>query len=167
MAFTTSVDHYERMQKLQEIQHERERQRQLLEQQLNSYLQSGGRLEKLKAAKLQSYWKKVCAERKARVRNENLLRDFSRLESYVSAMSSKTERLKTLKNQYEEQVERMYPKWREKLEEQYLFEQVQKGQTPDIFPAQGYTQTPPDPSPFHYLSLGLQGTRASSQESLH
>nr|XP_006825281.1 PREDICTED: uncharacterized protein LOC100372498 [Saccoglossus kowalevskii] len=105
--------------------HDIEHQRLLLEEQLNAYLRSNDRLSKLKASKLQSYWKKICEdERKSRVRNEQLLRDFSRLESYITAMSKKTDRLRTLKNDYEAHIERLYPKWKETLEQQYMFNHV-------------------------------------------
>ena len=57
---------------------------------------------RLRAARLQSYWKKVCEdERKSKDRNEQLLRDFGRVEAHIATLSSRTERLRLLKVKYE------------------------------------------------------------------
>ena len=49
----------------------------------------------LKAVELQQYWKTLCeAEKKSQWRNEQLLKDFDRLEANMAAMSAKTERLR-------------------------------------------------------------------------
>lgn len=53
---------------------------------------------KLRAAKLQAYWKRICDdERRSQQRNQNILRDFSRIDSHLTAVSNKTERLRLLK----------------------------------------------------------------------
>ena len=53
---------------------------------------------KLKALRLQSYWKKICEdEKKSQWRNEQLLRDFERVESHMDDLQSRSEKLKTMK----------------------------------------------------------------------
>ena len=53
---------------------------------------------KLKAVRLQNYWKKICEdERKSQWRNEQLLRDFDRVEAHMADLHSRTGRLRTMK----------------------------------------------------------------------
>ena len=53
---------------------------------------------KLKAEKLKRLLNEVSpSERKGALRNENLLKDFQRVEQCVSSLSQKTERLKSAK----------------------------------------------------------------------
>ncbi|XP_022089106.1 uncharacterized protein LOC110978421 [Acanthaster planci] len=114
---TDNVEFYERMQKLQAVQQQREKQRLSLEQEFNSYLKSDRRLNNVRASKLQSYWAKVCEdERRSRARNEQLLREYERVEAHVAALSARTDRLRLIKDQYEKQIEMMYPRWQEQVE---------------------------------------------------
>ncbi|XP_033102741.1 centrosomal protein kizuna-like [Anneissia japonica] len=112
-----SVEYYQKVKELQRLQHEKEQERMELDQQLNSYLKSGKQLTQFKAARLQTYWQKICDdERKSRARNEQLLQEFQRVQTHMDALSVRTERLRMLKEQYELQVEKMYPRWKEKME---------------------------------------------------
>ena len=53
---------------------------------------------RLKAVRLQSYWKKVCEdEKRSQRRNEQLLRDVERLETHAAEMHERTEKLRGLK----------------------------------------------------------------------
>ncbi|XP_071796439.1 uncharacterized protein [Asterias amurensis] len=114
---TDSVDFYARMQKLEETQQNREKQRTKLEQEFNVYIKSDTRLNKVRASKLQSYWTKICEdERRSKARNDQLLREYERVDAHVAALSARTDRLKLLKDQYEKQIEIMYPRWQEQVE---------------------------------------------------
>ncbi len=53
---------------------------------------------RLKAAKLQRVWQKVCEnEKRSKARNQQLLSDYQRVEAHVAALSTRTERLRLLK----------------------------------------------------------------------
>ncbi|XP_014667726.1 PREDICTED: uncharacterized protein LOC106809236 [Priapulus caudatus] len=81
---------------------------------------SASKSAKLRAEKLRAYWNKLCDdERKSRAYNEQLLRDFDRVESELNVLAARTDRLRLLKKQYEEQLECLYPKWIEKLKAYY------------------------------------------------
>ncbi|XP_019640971.1 PREDICTED: centrosomal protein kizuna-like isoform X2 [Branchiostoma belcheri] len=114
---TSNVEFYAKLQQLQDQLHASEERRLQLERQMNSYMKSDKRLARLRASKLQAYWTKLCEdEQKSRVRNEQLLKDFNRVESHVSMLSARTDRLRELKKQYEAHIERLFPRWREQLE---------------------------------------------------
>ena len=52
----------------------------------------------LKATKLHTYWKKLCAdEKRAQQRNAMLVREFERIDAHLSSMTARTERLNFLK----------------------------------------------------------------------
>ncbi|XP_078313988.1 uncharacterized protein LOC144619561 isoform X4 [Crassostrea virginica] len=71
---------------------------------------------KLRATKLQSYWRRICEDqRRSQQRNQSILQDFSRIDSHLTAVSGKTERLRILKKQYEDYIERTYPHWKEQV----------------------------------------------------
>eukprot|EP00057_Strongylocentrotus_purpuratus_P028792 XP_011683266.1 PREDICTED: centrosomal protein kizuna-like [Strongylocentrotus purpuratus] len=97
-----NIAFYARLKKIQELQHRRENKRLDLQRRFDNYAMSDQNLSRLKAARLQSYWKKVCEdERKSKDRNEQLLRDFGRVEAHIATLSSRTERLRLLKVKYE------------------------------------------------------------------
>ncbi len=53
---------------------------------------------KLKAVRLQAYWKKICEdEKRSQWRNEQLIKDFDRVEAQMAALSARSERLRTMK----------------------------------------------------------------------
>ncbi|XP_038075188.1 mediator of RNA polymerase II transcription subunit 15-like [Patiria miniata] len=156
-----NVEFYERMQKLQAIQQQREKQRMSLEQEFNTYLKSDKRLNKVRASKLQSYWTKICEdERRSRARNEQLLREYDRVEAHVAALSARTDRLRLLKDQYEKQMEMMFPQWQEQVElrrrqqllqqqkeQQQLAQQLQHLQQAQGRPQQQQHYQPPNQLP--------------------
>ena len=111
-----SVEFLEKMKELQDVNYESENKRLQLEQELNSYAKSDTRMARLKAVRLQNYWKKICEdEKRSQWRNEQLLQDFDRVEAHMDELSARTERLRVMKKQYEEYIERMYPQWKEKV----------------------------------------------------
>ena len=113
---TTNVDFYEKLKDVQEFQHNSESKRLELEKQLNQYMKSDHRLARLKAVRLQNYWKKLCEdEKRSEWRNEQLLKDIERVENQMTSLAARTDRLKTMKRQYEEYIERVYPQWKEKV----------------------------------------------------
>ncbi|XP_066282349.1 centrosomal protein kizuna-like isoform X2 [Branchiostoma lanceolatum] len=131
---TSNVEFYAKLQQLQGHLHASEERRLQLERQMNSYMKSDKRLARLRASKLQAYWTKLCEdEQKSRVRNEQLLKDFNRVESHVSTLSAKTDRLRELKKQYEAHIERLFPRWREQLERK----RQEKHRAPKTQPPQG------------------------------
>ena len=112
----TNVDFYEKLKDVQEFQHNSESKRLELEKQLNQYMQSDHRLARLKAVRLQNYWKKLCEdEKRSEWRNEQLLKDIERVENQMTSLAARTDRLKIMKRQYEEYIERVYPQWKEKV----------------------------------------------------
>ena len=112
----TNVDFYEKLKDVQEFQHNSESKRLELEKQLNQYMQSDHRLARLKAVRLQNYWKKLCEnEKRSEWRNEQLLKDIERVENQMTSLAARTDRLKIMKKQYEEYIERVYPQWKEKV----------------------------------------------------
>lgn len=120
-----SVEFLEKIKELQDVNYESERKRLTLERELNSYAHSDTRLARLKAIRLQNYWKKICEdEKRSQWRNEQLLQDFDRVESHMEELASRTERLRVMKKQYEEYIERMYPGWQEKV----IFKKQQQDQ---------------------------------------
>ncbi len=61
--------------------------------------------------RLQNYWKKLCDdERRSQQRNEQLLQDLDRVEREMNALSARSERLQTMKRQYEEYIDRYEPR---------------------------------------------------------
>ena len=53
---------------------------------------------KLRAVKLQSYWKKICDdEKRSRQRNAQLLRDLDRMEGNMANLEARREKLRHLK----------------------------------------------------------------------
>ncbi|XP_072032283.1 uncharacterized protein [Amphiura filiformis] len=136
---TNNVEFFARMQRLQKQQHESEQQRMELEHKFNTYLSSDKRLSRLKAAKLQRLWQKVCEdEKRSKARNQQLLSDYHRVEAHVAALSTRTERLRLLKEQYERQVELMYPRWKEQLESRRLQQQMTQQQKQQAGAIQGH-----------------------------
>ena len=123
---TSNVDFYEKLKNVQEFQHNSEGKRLELEKQLNQYMKSDHRLARLKAVRLQNYWKKLCEdEKRSNWRNEQLLKDIERVENQMSSLSVRTDRLKTMKRQYEEYIERVYPQWKEKV---LAYQEIKKQQ---------------------------------------
>lgn len=52
----------------------------------------------LKAARLHSYWKKICMdEKRAQQRNIMLVREFERIDAHLSSLEARKERLNFLK----------------------------------------------------------------------
>ena len=61
------------------------------------YLILGDR-SKLKAVRLQCYWKKLCEdEERSRRRNEQLLREFDRVEAHMAVLAERTQRQQRIK----------------------------------------------------------------------
>ena len=57
-----------------------------------------GDRSKLKAVRLQSYWKKLCEdEERSRRRNEQLLREFDRVEAHMAVLAERTQRQQRIK----------------------------------------------------------------------
>ena len=53
---------------------------------------------RLRAVRLQNYWKKLCEdEKRSRDRNDQLLREFDRVEAHLSNMAAQTDRLRQMK----------------------------------------------------------------------
>ncbi|XP_041352425.1 centrosomal protein kizuna-like isoform X2 [Gigantopelta aegis] len=111
---TSNVEYYERQKELQDTLHQSEQERRQIDLQLKTYFQSDQHLAKLKAVKLHTYWKKICdQEKRSKERNEQILRNFERTDAHIASLSARTEKLRFLKQQYEEEIERKYPQWRE------------------------------------------------------
>ncbi|XP_046575608.1 LOW QUALITY PROTEIN: centrosomal protein kizuna-like [Haliotis rubra] len=110
----SNVEYYEKQKEFQDKINKSEQERLRLGQQLKAYFQSDQRLGKLKAVRLHNYWKKICEdERRSKQRNEQIRREFERIDTHMASLGSRTEKLRILKKEYEEYIERTYPQWRE------------------------------------------------------
>ncbi|XP_041469830.1 centrosomal protein kizuna-like isoform X1 [Lytechinus variegatus] len=138
-----NISFYARLKQTQELQHKRENKRLDLQKRFENYMMSDQNLSRLRANRLQSYWKKVCEdERKSKARNEQLLQDFVRVEAHIATLSSRTERLRLLKDQYERQVESMFPYWKEQMDIKRMSEAQKTNSAPMSFatPSQQYRE---------------------------
>ncbi|XP_060070602.1 centrosomal protein kizuna-like isoform X2 [Ylistrum balloti] len=113
---SSNVEYYQRQKELQNVIHEHENKRANLEQQLKVLAKTDNRLAKLRAAKLKSYWKKICDDSKrAQERNDRIVQEFERIDTFLAASTARTEKLRLLKRQYEEYIEKTYPLWMEQV----------------------------------------------------
>ncbi|KAK6182431.1 hypothetical protein SNE40_010127 [Patella caerulea] len=111
---STSVEFYQKQNELRDSMKRSEEERHSLENQIKTYFKSDQRVAKLKAVRLNNYWKKLCDdEKRSKERNAQLLREFERIDSHLQSMGARTEKLRFLKKQYEETIERKYPNWRQ------------------------------------------------------
>ncbi|OWF53393.1 centrosomal protein kizuna-like isoform X2 [Mizuhopecten yessoensis] len=141
---SSNVQYYQRQKENQDVIHNHESKRANLEQQLKVLAKTDNRLAKLRAAKLKTYWKKICDDQKrAQERNDRIVQEFERIDTFLAASTARTEKLRLLKRQYEEYIEKTYPLWME----QVLHHRQQTQQSP----AQGAhplsSQGPPQPYP--------------------
>ncbi|XP_078086732.1 centrosomal protein kizuna [Mustelus asterias] len=73
----------------------------------------------LRSARLKSCLKELCErEKKAQLRNHQLLKDFESIEAQVTALTSGSDTLKQMKVEYEKQIERLLPVWSKNLKPQ-------------------------------------------------
>ncbi|XP_059167440.1 centrosomal protein kizuna-like [Physella acuta] len=152
---SSNVKFYERQKELQDTISNCEQQRLTLEHQFRRSLQADQTSTKMKASRLYTYWRKVCEdERKAKQRNEMLLRDFQRIDSHMSELNARTQRLALMKKQYEDYIASTYPQWntlmsgssqnvQKTLSDDLLKPEVQK----QMQPMPEKTNSPPPPSP--------------------
>uniref|UniRef100_H2YPS0 Centrosomal protein kizuna n=1 Tax=Ciona savignyi TaxID=51511 RepID=H2YPS0_CIOSA len=79
-------------------------------------VQNDTKLNSVYNAKLRSYWKKICEkDLHARKRNSELMKDFNQLKLQITELQSQTNKLQTMKKQYEEVVLKLYPNWHQEL----------------------------------------------------
>ncbi|XP_062584557.1 centrosomal protein kizuna-like isoform X2 [Saccostrea cucullata] len=155
---TSNVDYYARQKELQDIIHEQERKREQLERQLQILCRKDDRLAKLRASKLQAYWKRVCEDqRRSQQRNQNIIREFSRIDTHLTTVSAKTERLRLLKKQYEEYIERTYPLWKERVTGMGREGFVQEHVSPQQIPREEYFDTGMEGDPISHRSYYMEG----------
>lgn len=82
------------------------------------------KLSKMEASRLEIQWKKICdQEKRSKERNRELLKEFERVEQHAYMLAVKTDRLKSYKQQYENYINKMYPRWKEDLEKYRLSKQ--------------------------------------------
>ncbi|CAG5133942.1 unnamed protein product, partial [Candidula unifasciata] len=85
-----------------------------LEQQLQKALKADQISSQMKASRLHTYWRKICEdERRAKQRNEMLMRDLERIDNHMAELNARTQSLALMKKQYEEYISKTYPKWNE------------------------------------------------------
>ncbi|KAH9509194.1 hypothetical protein Btru_049333 [Bulinus truncatus] len=125
---SSNVQFYENQKKLQDVITKCEEQRMNLDQQLKKVFQSDQTTVKLKAAKLHSYWKRICEdERRAKQRNEMILREFQRIDTHMSELNARTQRLALMKKQYEDVILRKYPNWNDLMNGTSQSKQLNEG----------------------------------------
>ncbi|XP_043335311.1 centrosomal protein kizuna isoform X3 [Cervus canadensis] len=105
-----SPDYYERVARLQQGLRDSEKKRLDLERKLYEYHQSDIFRAKLKYIKLKKYLKEICeSEKKARIRNQECLKQFERIQADITASLEKVQQLKI---EFETQIKKMqlFPK---------------------------------------------------------
>ncbi|XP_052057786.1 centrosomal protein kizuna-like isoform X3 [Mytilus californianus] len=133
---SSNVEYYQKQKELQDFMCEQEQRRQHLEHQLQVYSRSDERLHrvsrmpgtsyskskdtsnkaKLRATRLQSYWRKICEDqRRSQQRNDQILKEFDRIDAHLGNLSARTERLRLLKQQYADYIEKTYPQWHQQV----------------------------------------------------
>ncbi|XP_065777399.1 centrosomal protein kizuna isoform X3 [Muntiacus reevesi] len=92
-----SPDYYERVAHLQQGLRDSEKKRLDLERKLYEYHQSDIFRAKLKYTKLKKYLKEICeSEKKARIRNQECLKQFERIQTDITASLEKVQQLKVV-----------------------------------------------------------------------
>ncbi|KAL1287538.1 KIZ [Ovibos moschatus] len=100
-----SPDYYEQVAHLQQGLRDSEKKRLDLEKELYEYHQSDICRAKLKYIKLKKYLKEICeSEKKARIRNQEYLQQFERIQANITAS---LEKLQELKIEFETQIKKM------------------------------------------------------------
>ncbi|RUS78547.1 hypothetical protein EGW08_013690 [Elysia chlorotica] len=111
---SSNVAYYEKQKDLQDTITNCEQQRMELERQFRRALQADQTSSKMKATRLNAYWRKICEdERRAKQRNEMMMREFERIDAHMAEMNARTQRLASVKKQYEDYISRTYPQWDE------------------------------------------------------
>ncbi|CAD5119014.1 DgyrCDS7669 [Dimorphilus gyrociliatus] len=100
-----------------------------MEKQLNSYLNSDRRINRLRSAKLQAKWKEVCEnEQRSKQRNTQLLQKFDQIKEQINLFDVRSEKLRQMKEQYEDYIESLYPRWKDNVEEWKKHKELDKEQ---------------------------------------
>ncbi|XP_073930328.1 centrosomal protein kizuna isoform X2 [Castor canadensis] len=103
-----SPEYYERVGQLQNGLRDSEKKRLDLEKKLYEHSQSHICKVKLKYVKLKKYLEEICeSERRARLRNQEYLKQFEHVQDRVGHFTTNTETLQKLKIQYETQIKKM------------------------------------------------------------
>ncbi|XP_053430082.1 centrosomal protein kizuna isoform X3 [Nycticebus coucang] len=103
-----SPDYYERLDHLRDGLRDSEKKRLDLEKKFYEYNQSDTFRVKLKYVKLKKYLKEICeSEKKARIRNQEYLKRFERVQAHVGNFTTNTEKLQKLKMEYETHIKKM------------------------------------------------------------
>ncbi|GFR69060.1 flocculation protein FLO11-like [Elysia marginata] len=111
---SSNVPYYEKQKDLQETITNCEQRRMELEKQFRLALLADQTSSKMKATRLNAYWRKICEdERRAKQRNEMMIREFERIDAHMAEMNARTQRLALVKKQYEDYISRRYPQWNE------------------------------------------------------
>ncbi|XP_051778678.1 glutamic acid-rich protein-like [Erpetoichthys calabaricus] len=75
---------------------------------------------RLQIAELQIQWRDISErERKARIRNQDLLCHFEKLEESLERLSARTAAILKLRVEHERQMERLFPGWQKKVEKNW------------------------------------------------
>ncbi|MGH0174242.1 UNVERIFIED_CONTAM: hypothetical protein FKN15_067256 [Acipenser sinensis] len=81
----------------------------------------------MRVSELQAQWREVSErERRARLRNQQLLRDFQRVEEAMGELSEHNAAMSRIRTEYERQLEKRFPRWQKKLEEKWRAAQQSK-----------------------------------------
>ncbi|XP_058868091.1 microtubule-associated protein futsch-like isoform X1 [Acipenser ruthenus] len=109
----------------QELRHSEQRRMEL--QKMLKTLHRDQRL--MRVSELQAQWHEVSErERRARLRNQQLLRDFQRVEEAMGELSEHNAAMSRIRTEYERQLEKRFPRWQKKLEEKWRAAQQSKQQ---------------------------------------
>jgi hypothetical protein len=114
MNLDDSISFYQSIAKSKDDLAKSENKRLELEKEFICSLKSDRRLVKLRASKLQEYYKKLCDnERLSSIRNQQILGDMARAENRLQHLDAKLERLGTLKNECQNYIQTNYPNWQQ------------------------------------------------------
>ncbi|CAK8679929.1 unnamed protein product [Clavelina lepadiformis] len=114
---TEDIEFYERQINFEENLGKIQKERSKLEREFHTLVRNDKKLQSIRATKLRSYWRQVTErEKRARTRNEELIRDFSDMEERIALLQKERDKLQKTKKEYEAKVLKLYPKWRQEVE---------------------------------------------------
>ncbi|XP_050311189.1 uncharacterized protein LOC126746834 [Anthonomus grandis grandis] len=126
--FTTKLEeYYQKFVDLQEKLKKSEEQRFLLEMKFNDLVQVAKEEEQAHYKKLRAQYKRFLEEDKKRQeRNERIIRNLERIETRISMLSAKTERINMLRRQYQQFLSRIAQPTNVTRERSFVKEEPQK-----------------------------------------
>lgn len=133
MDLNESIQFYQSIAKSKDDLVKSENKRLELEKVFIHSLKSDRTLVKLRASKLQDYYKKLCDnERLSSIRNQQILGDMARAENRLQHLEAKLERLGALKQECQNYIQTNYPNWQQILNQTIVDKPLHVDTTPHV-----------------------------------